>query len=325
MPECAPARVVVTRRMPGPVEDRLAASGLDVTFNEDDTPFDRAGLVRALQEADGILLAVGDRIDGPLLDAEGRRRAQIVANFGVGVNHIDLDAARERGVIITNTPGVLTDATADTAMMLILQATRRASEMEALLRRGGWGGFSPTAMLGMSIQGKILGIVGMGRIGQATARRAVLGFGMKAIYFNRSSVGPFDFPAESRPSIEAVMQEADVISLHAPGGGANRHLISAERIALMKPTAYLVNTARGDVIDEAALTAALAEGRIAGAGLDVFEREPQVPAELIAIPSATLLPHIGSATLETRTAMGMLAAENLIAHFRGEPLPSRVV
>ncbi len=272
-----------------------------------------------------MLLAVGDPLDGPLLDAEGKRRAQIIANFGVGVNHIDLDAARERGVIVTNTPGVLTDATADTAMMLILTATRRASEMEMLLRRGDWGGFSPTAMLGMSIQGKTLGVIGMGRIGQATARRAALGFGMKVIYFNRSPKGPFDFPAEARGSIEDVMREADVVTLHAPGGGENSGLISAERIALMKPTAYLVNTARGDVIDEAALTAALVAGRIAGAGLDVFAKEPHVPAELMALPNVTLLPHIGSATIETRTAMGMMAAENLIAHFDGKPLPSRVV
>ncbi|MBP7242173.1 D-glycerate dehydrogenase [Amaricoccus sp.] len=320
-----PARIVVTRRMPPAVEERLAASGLDVAFNEDDRLFTRADTIRALQEADGILLAVGDPLDGPLLDAEGRRRTQIIANFGVGVNHIDLDAARDRGVIVTNTPGVLTDATADTAMMLILQATRRASEMEMQLRRGEWGGFSPTAQLGMSVQGKTLGVIGMGRIGAATARRAVLGFGMRAIYFNRSAVGPWDLPAEARPSIEAVMEEADVVTLHAPGGGANRGLISAERIARMKPTAYLVNTARGDVIDETALVAALVAGRIAGAGLDVFAHEPEVPAELVALANVTLLPHIGSATLETRTAMGMLAADNLIAHFRGEPLPSRVV
>lgn len=318
-------RVAVTRKMPQAVEDRLREADLDVEFNADDTPYTRDHLMGALQDSDGILLAVNDAVDGPLLDAEGRRRVQIVANFGVGVNHIDLEAARARGVIVTNTPGVLTDATADLAMALILAATRRMSEMEMVLRRGEWGGFSPTADLGMSLQGKTLGVIGMGRIGQAAARRAVLGFGMKAIYFNRSPVGPFDFPAKARGSIEEVMAEADVITLHTPGGGANRGLISAERIARMKPSAYLVNTARGDVVDEPALVAALAEGRIAGAGLDVFEAEPQVPPELIALPNVTLLPHIGSATLETRTAMGMLAAENLIAHFRGEPLPSRVV
>ncbi len=319
------ARVVVTRRMPEAVEARLVDAGLEVEFNLEDLPFDRPRLIRALQEADGVLLAVGDSIDGSLLDAGGRRRAVIIANFGVGVNHIDLEAAKARGIIVTNTPGVLTDATADLAMALILAATRRMSEMEALLRRGEWAGFSPTAMLGMGLQGKTLGIVGMGRIGQATARRAALGFGMRVIYFSRSPVGPFDVPAEAWPSIEAVMAEADVVSLHAPGGGANRGLISAERIALMKPTAYLVNTARGDVVDEPALVAALVDGRIAGAGLDVFADEPNVPAALLALSNVTLLPHIGSATLETRTAMGMLAAENLIAHFEGRPLPARVV
>ncbi len=317
--------VVVTRKMPKAVEDRLCAADLDVTFNEDDTPYTRDRLIAALQDADGLLLAVSDVIDGPLLDAGGKRRTRIVANFGVGVNHIDLDAAKARGVIVTNTPGVLTDATADLALALILAATRRMSEMEAVLRRGEWGGFSPTADLGMSLQGKTLGVIGMGRIGQATARRAVLGFGMTAIHFNRSAVGPFDFPAEARASIEDVMAEADVITLHTPGGGANSGLVSAARIALMKPTAYLVNTARGDVIDEPALIAALKAGRIAGAGLDVFAKEPHVPAEFLTIPSVTLLPHIGSATLETRTAMGMLAAENLIAHFSGQPLPSQVV
>jgi lactate dehydrogenase-like 2-hydroxyacid dehydrogenase len=197
------------------------------------------------------------------------------------------------------------------------------SETEAILRRGEWSGFRPTGWLGMGLQGKVLGIVGMGRIGQATARRA-RAFGMTVIYFNRSGVGPFDFPAEARPSIEAVMAEADVVSLHLPGGGSNRGIVSAELIAAMKPTAYLVNTARGDVVDEPALVAALQAGRIAGAGLDVFAEEPTVPAALVALPNVTLLPHIGSATLETRTAMGMLAADNLIAHFSGEPLPSRV-
>jgi lactate dehydrogenase-like 2-hydroxyacid dehydrogenase len=317
-------RVTVTRRMPQAVEDRLRGADLDVAFNEDDAPFTRERLIQALRDSDGILLAVNDAIDGALLDAGGGRRARIVANFGVGVNHIDLEAARARGVIVTNTPGVLTDATADLAMALILAATRRMSEMEMVLRRGEWRGFSPTADLGMSLQGKTLGVIGMGRIGQATARRAVLGFGMKAIHFNRSPVGPFDFPSEARASIDEVMAEADVITLHTPGGGANRGLISAERIARMKPTAYLVNTARGDVVDEPALVGALAGGRIAGAGLDVFAQEPHVPTELLTLPNVTLLPHIGSATLETRTAMGMLAAENLIAHFRGEPLPSRV-
>jgi lactate dehydrogenase-like 2-hydroxyacid dehydrogenase len=317
--------VVVTRRLPEAVEDRLRAADLDLTLNPDDHPLTRAELVAALQTADGVLVAVNDAVDAEALDAGGRRRASIVANFGVGVNNIDLEAARSRGVIVTNTPGVLTDATADLAMALILASTRRMSETEAILRRGGWQGFAPTGWLGMGLQGKTLGIVGMGRIGQATARRAVLGFGMRAIHYNRSPVGPFDFPSEPRDTIEAVMAEADVVSLHIPGGGANRGVISAARIAAMKPTAHLVNTARGDVVDEPALVAALAGGRIAGAGLDVFAEEPKVPSGLIGLSNVTLLPHIGSATVETRTAMGMLAVDNLLAHFAGAPLPARVV
>jgi lactate dehydrogenase-like 2-hydroxyacid dehydrogenase len=312
--------VIVTRKLPEAVEERLGAR-FTVTLNPEDRPLTRAELAQALAAADGLLCAVTDTLDAGLLS--GERRATILANFGVGVNNIDLDAARAAGLVVTNTPGVLTDATADLAIALMLAATRRMSETEAVLRGGGWDGFRPTGFLGMGLQGKTLGIVGMGRIGQATARRA-LAFGMSVIYFNRSQVS-LDFPAEPRPTIEAVLAEADVVSLHVPGGGENRGLISAERLAAMKPTAYLVNTARGDVVDEPALIAALGERRIAGAGLDVYAEEPEVPAALLRLPNVTLLPHIGSATLETRTAMGMLAADNLIAHFAGAPLPSRAV
>jgi lactate dehydrogenase-like 2-hydroxyacid dehydrogenase len=314
-------RVIVTRKLPDAVETRLREQ-FTVALNPEDRPFERAHLVRALAEADGLICAVTDALDAGLLT--GERRVQILANFGVGVNNIDLEAARAAGVVVTNTPGVLTDATADLAIALMLSATRRMSETEAVLRAGGWDGFRPTGFMGMGLQGKSLGIVGMGRIGQATARRA-RAFGMRIVYFNRSEVGPLEFPAVPRPSIEAVLSEADVVSLHIPGGGENRDLISAEKLALMKPTAFLVNTARGDVVDEAALVDALAAGRIAGAGLDVYAEEPKVPAALLRLTNVTLLPHIGSATLETRTAMGMLAADNLIAHFAGEPLPSRVV
>jgi lactate dehydrogenase-like 2-hydroxyacid dehydrogenase len=247
-----------------------------------------------------------------------------VANFGVGVNNIDLEAARAAGVAVSNTPGVLTDATADIAVALMLAATRRMSETEAILRSGGWDGWRPTGWLGMGLQGKVLGIVGMGRIGAAVARRSALGFGMRVVYFNRSEVGPFDFGAEARPSVEAVLAEADVVSLHVPGGGGNSRLISAERIRGMKRGAYLVNTARGDVVDEDALAEALESGRLAGAGLDVFAEEPRVPERLVRLRNVTLLPHIGSATLETRTAMGMLAVDNLEAFFAGRPMPARV-
>lgn len=313
-------RVFVTHKLPPAVEARLDAA-FDAVLNPDDTPVD---LVTAMREADGLLPSVDSRIDAALLATPGRR-VRIVANFGVGTNNIDLAAAREAGVVVANTPGVLTDATADLALALILATTRRMTETEAMLRGGGWAGFRPTALLGMGLQGKTLGIIGMGRIGQATARRAALGFGMRVVYFNRSTTGPFDFPADPLPTIEAVMAEADVVSLHMPGGDGNARAISAARLALMKPTAYLINTARGDVIDEPALIAALAEGRIAGAGLDVYANEPDVPQALLDLPTVTLLPHIGSATLETRTAMGMLAVDNLVAFFDGQPMPARVV
>ena len=316
-------RIVVARKLPEPVEARLAAE-FDAVLNADDRPLSRDAMAAAMREADGLLPAVTDPVDAALLATEGRR-VRIVANFGVGVNNIDLEAAKAAGVVVTNTPGVLTDATADLAMALILAVTRRMSETEAILRAGGWDGFRPTGWLGMGLQGKTLGIVGMGRIGQATARRAALGFGMRIAYFNRSAVGPFDFAAEPLPSIRAVLAAADVVSLHIPGGGGNAAAISAEMLAAMKPTAYLVNTARGDVVDEAALIEALAAGRIAGAGLDVYAEEPKVPEGLLALPNVTLLPHIGSATIETRTAMGMLAVDNLAAFFAERPLPARVV
>lgn len=319
----AAPRIIVTRKLPDAVEARLVER-FDAVLNPDDTPFPRARLEAALREADGLLPTVSDMLDAALIATPGRR-ARILANFAVGVNNIDLAAAEAAGVTVTNTPGVLTEATADIAMALILATTRRMTETEALLRRGEWHGFRPTGWLGMGLQGKTLGIVGMGRIGQATARRAALGFGMRIVYFNRSPAGPFAFEAEPLPSVEAVLGAADVVSLHIPGGTGNRGLISAERIAAMKPTAYLVNTARGDVLDEAALAAALAAGRIAGAGLDVYAEEPAVHPALLAAPNATLLPHIGSATLETRTAMGDLAVDNLVAFFDGAPLPARVV
>lgn len=316
-------RVIVTRKLPAPVEARLAEL-FDVELNPDDRPLSAEELKQAMRSADGVLCAVVDAMTAEVLGVEGRK-AGIVANFGVGVNNIDLKAAEAAGIVVGNTPDVLTDATADIAIALMLAATRRMYETEKMLREDRWKGFSITAQLGMGLRDKVIGIVGMGRIGQATARRAALGFGMKVIYFSRSDLRvELDFPAERRATIRDVMAEADVVSLHIPGGGENRGRISAELIAAMKPTAYLVNTARGDVVDEPALVAALAEGRIAGAGLDVFAEEPKVPAELVALENVTLLPHIGSATLETRTAMGMLAVDNLEAFFAGKELPARV-
>ncbi|WP_233416696.1 2-hydroxyacid dehydrogenase [Halovulum marinum] len=316
--------VTVTRRLPQAVEARLSAE-FDARLSADDTPFAADRLIAAMRDSDAVLGTVTDRFDATVLAAGGRRRAGIVANFAVGVNNIDLDTARAEGVVVTNTPGVLTDATADVALTLILNVTRRVPESEALLRQGRWQGFSPTLLLGSALQGKVLGIIGMGRIGKAVARRAALGFGMKVIYYNRSPVADAGVEAAARGSIDAVMAEADVISLHLPGGAGNARLISAQRIGLMKPTAYLINTARGDVVDEPALIEALRTRRIAGAGLDVFAAEPQVPHALLDLPNVALLPHIGSATVETRTAMGMLAVDNIAAHFGAQDYPSRVV
>lgn len=316
-------RILVTRKLPDAVEARLSTQ-FDAVLNTDDRPLTGDALIEAMQTSDGVLTTVTDRIDAAVLAAPDRR-AGIVANFAVGVNNIDLAAAATAGVVVTNTPGVLTDATADVALTLMLNVTRRTWESERLLRTGEWRGFSPTLLLGRGLQGKMLGIVGMGRIGQAVARRAQLGFGMKVVYFNRSPVADPGVEARALASIDAVMAEADVISLHLPGGAENDKIISAARIAMMKPDAYLINTARGDVLDELALIDALQAGRIAGAGLDVFYGEPAVPEALIALDNVCLLPHIGSATVETRTAMGMLAVDNLEAHFAGKPYPARVV
>jgi lactate dehydrogenase-like 2-hydroxyacid dehydrogenase len=318
-------RIIVTRKLPEPVEARLK-SLFTVALNVSDKPFNRAKLTTAMARADGLLCTFGDKIDAGILAANGARKVRIVANFGVGTNHIDLEAAEDLGVAVTNTPGVLNDATADLAMALVLASTRRMYAHESCLRRGEWAGFDITSGLGTSLRGKTLGVVGMGRIGTALAQRAHFGFGMKVIYFNRSKVVVPSIPeAEPADSLEALLAAADVVSLHVPGDAGNRHLLNAERLALMKPEAHLVNTARGDVVDEAALIEALKNGALAGAGLDVFEQEPHVPEALRALENVTLLPHIGSATLETRIAMGMRAVDNLVAFFADKKPPHRVV
>ncbi|MFS4581123.1 2-hydroxyacid dehydrogenase [Phaeobacter sp. C3_T13_0] len=314
-------KILVSRALPETVEARLAYS-FDATFNKTDAPMTAAVLCQAMRDYDALVPTVSDRIDAEVLLTHGRR-VGMIANIGVGYSNIDTDIAREAGIRVSNTPDVLTDATADIALLLILAATRRSYAAETKLRQNRWGGFSIVDGLGSSIQGKILGIVGMGRIGRATARRAALGFGMNVVFYNRSSVDDLDFEATQLGSIDAVLSQADVVSIHVPGGSTP--LVTAEHIAAMKPSAYLVNTARGDSIDQTALIDALSEGRIAGAGLDVFEAEPFVPDVLRELENVTLLPHIGSATTEVRTAMGMLAADNLEAFFAGKDLPCTVV
>ena len=321
----AKPRIIATRKLPDEVERRLK-SLFTVALNPSDTLFSKPKLIKAMAHADGLLCAFGDNIDAEILQAGGARKAGIVANFGVGTNHIDIEAAEEEGVVVTNTPDVLNDATADLAMTLILNATRRVWMHETRLRRGEWDGFDLTSGLGTSLRGKTLGVIGMGRIGTALAMRAHFGFGMNVKYYNRSNVYVSAIPeAQNVDTIEDLMAQSDVISLHVPGHAENHHLINAERLALMKPTAYLVNTARGDVVDESALVETLQSGTIAGAGLDVFEREPEVPEALKALENVTLLPHIGSATLETRIAMGMRAIDNLVAFFDGKVPPHQVV
>ena len=318
--------VVVTRRLPEPVEREIARD-FDATLNPEDRPLGPDGLRRALQSADALLCTVTDRLSDDVLSAEPRR-ARLLANFGVGFNHIDVESARRHGLAVSNTPDVLTDATADLALTLLLGVTRRAGEGERHLRAGAWTGWRPTHMLGTQVSGKTLGLVGMGRIARAVAKRAHHGFDMKVVFHDPYPPSPEAaraLGAEPRERLEQVLEEADFVSLHCPATPETRHLMNAERLALMKPGAYLINTARGDVVDEAALVAALRGGRLAGAGLDVFEREPQVTPELLAMENVMLLPHLGSATRETRIAMGMRAMENLRLFFQGKPLRDQVV
>lgn len=315
-------RILVTRTLPETVEVRLARH-FDAQFNLSDRPMSAASLSAAMREFDALVPTVSDRLDAGILSAP-ERRVQMIANVGVGFNNIDIVTARKEDITVSNTPDVLTDATADIAMLLILSVTRRAYAAERKLRDKRWSGFSIVEGLGTSVQGKTLGIIGMGRIGQATARRAARGFGMKIIYYNRSPIEELDFEAQRRGSISEVMSEADIVSVHVPGGGP-APIVTAQHISSMKPSAYLINTARGDSLDQDALIAALKTDKIAGAGLDVFESEPHVPDDLLAMENVTLLPHIGSATIEVRTAMGMLAADNLEAFFSGRELPNAVV
>ena len=318
-------RILVTRRWPDAVERRLCAL-FDTTLNADDHRLSADELRAALRDYDAVLPTVSDRLDAGVLAVDAPR-ARILANYGVGYSHIDLDAARERGLVVTNTPGVLTDCTADLALTLMLMVARRAGEGERELRAGRWSGWRPTHLVGTRLTGKTLGIIGMGRIGIAVARRAQHGFGMQVVFFNRSPVAAealAGLQATRLERVEDVLAQADFVSLHCPGGGANRHLIDAARLAVMKPGAFLINTARGDVVDEAALAAALQHGRLAGAGLDVFEAEPQIHPGLLALENVVLLPHLGSATRETREAMGMRVVENLVAFFDGRRPPDQV-
>lgn len=318
-------RLIVTRRWPAPVE-AILAERFDTTLNASDTPLSPAAMTSAFADFDAILATVSDRLPSQVFP-ESDARTRIIANFGVGFSHIDVAAARDRDIVVTNTPGVLTDCTADLALSLILAVARRTGEGERQLRAGQWRGWSPTHMAGAKVSGKTLGIVGMGRIGKATARRAHFGFGMKIVFFNRSPVDDDEtraMGAVQMQTLEGLLTASDFVSLHCPGGAENRHLIDARSLRLMKGGAFLINTARGDVVDQDALIGALQRREIAGAGLDVFADEPAIPEALKQLENVVLLPHLGSATAETRVAMGMKVVENLTAFFEGRPVPDRV-
>ena len=297
----------------------------ETVLNEPDRPLSPAELAQAMADFDVICPSVCDRIDGAVL--AGGDRVRLLANFGVGYDHIDVGAAKARGVAVTNTPGVLTDATADIALSLLLMSARRAGEGERELRAGRWDGWRPIHMLGASLHGKTLGLVGFGRIGIATARRARHGFSMNIAYYARREAEAAvaeELEATFYPDLAGLLAASDFVSLHVPGGVETEGMIGADAIAAMKPGAHLINTARGSVVDHAALAKALRDGHLGGAGLDVYPAEPQVPAELLEIDNVVLLPHLGSATVETRTAMGEKAMANVEAFAAGAPLPDPV-
>ena len=318
-------KVLLTRRWPEAVELRLAQS-YDAVFNAADEPMDRQALAQALRGFDAVCPTVTDVLDAEVLE-EGKGAVRVLGNFGVGVNHIDLDACRRLGVAVTNTPDVLTDATAEIAVLLMLMAARRAGEGERHLRGGQWTGWRPTHMMGAQVTGKTLGLIGFGRIAQAVARKAHHGLGMRILYYSRRAAAPgieAECGSERCEDLDDLLSRSDFVSLHCPGGAETHHLIDARRLQAMKTSAFLINTARGSVVDEAALAAALAARRIAGAGLDVYEQEPRVVPALLDLDNVVLLPHLGSGTAETRVAMGMRVADNLDAFFAGRDPPDRI-
>ncbi|MCW1934079.1 2-hydroxyacid dehydrogenase [Pararhodobacter zhoushanensis] len=317
-------KLYLSRPLPEPVV-AAARAEFDVTMRESNAPLTQAEMVAALLEYDVVLPTLGDRFQPPIFAAAPEPRAKLLANFGVGYNHIDVAAAKAAGIAVTNTPGAVTDATADIALTLMLMSARRAGEGERLVRSGHWEGWHPTQMLGLHLSGKTLGVVGMGRIGQAIAKRAHHGFGMQIAYVTRSPKDLPDLPgAQAVSSLSALMGLADVVVIAVPASPQTHHMIDAAALEAMQPHAHLINIARGDIVDEAALIAALQEGRIAGAGLDVYEFEPEVPEALRAMENVTLLPHLGTAALEVRTQMGLMAVENCIAFKHNKALPNAV-
>lgn len=315
-------RVLITRRLPDTVLQE-AEKHFEIELRDEAAPLKLGQMRGALALYDGILPTLGDLFSAEAFAEAENPRCKILANFGVGYNHIDAAAARAAGVEVTNTPGAVTDATADVAMTLMLMSARRAAEGERLVRSGAWAGWHPTQMLGLHLTGKRVGIVGMGRIGQAIARRCHYGFEMQVSYFNRSEKD-LDFPATRVESLTALAEAVDVLVIAVPGGGETRHLIDETVLRAMQPHAHLINIARGDVVQEAALIEALQAGRIGGAGLDVYEFEPKVPQALRDLDNVVLLPHLGTAAHEVRVDMGLMAVANLQAFIDGEAPPNRV-
>jgi lactate dehydrogenase-like 2-hydroxyacid dehydrogenase len=314
-------RLLITRPLPESVM-AAAAARFDVEARTETGPLSMADMQRALREFDLVLPTLGDMFSAEVFASVPEPRAKLLANFGVGYNHIDVGAAQAAGIAVTNTPGAVTDATADVAMTLMLMSARRAGEGERMVRAGKWQGWHPVQMLGLHLSGKHVGIVGMGRIGQAIARRCHFGFGMQVSYFNRSAK-EMDFPAAQIADLADLASRVDVMVIAVPGG-ATKHLIDADILAAMQPHAHLINIARGEIVEEAALIKALTSGQIAGAGLDVYEFEPAVPDALIALENVTLLPHLGTAALEVREDMGRMALDNLVAFAEARPLPNAV-
>jgi glyoxylate reductase len=317
--------VVVTRRLPEAVETRLSEL-FDVRLRDDDTPMTRSELVEAVQDADVLVPTVTDTIDAGLIGQAGER-LKLIANYGAGVDHIDVETARRRGVLVSNTPGVLTDDTADMTMALILSVTRRLPEGMSTMQKGDWNGWAPTAFLGGRLGGRRLGILGMGRIGQAVARRAAA-FGMQVHYHNRRRLRPEterEMEATYWESLDQMVARMDILSIHCPSTPSTFHLMNARRLKLVKPTGVIVNTSRGEVIDENALTRMIRSGDIAGAGLDVYEHGTDVNPRLRELPNVVLLPHMGSATVEGRIEMGEKVIINIKTFEDGHRPPDQVV
>ena len=317
--------VILTRKLPDNVETRMREL-FNAELNQTDIPLSREELKQVVARAHVLVPTVTDRIDEEIISSAGSQ-LKLIASFGTGVDHIDLKAARKAGIIVTNTPGVLTEDTADVVMSLILSVPRRLAEGDALVRSGKWNGWAPTGMLGHRINGKRLGIIGLGRIGQAVARRA-RGFGMSIHYHNRHPVHPEieqELEATYWQDIDQMISRMDIISINCPYTPETHHLLSRDRLSKMPNHSYLVNAARGGVVDETALTELLAQGQIAGAGLDVYENEPDITSALMAMPNVVLLPHIGSATIEGRLSMGDKVIINIRTYIDGHSPPDRVI